>query len=288
MMMRIPKEKRAYFRALYHPGGFAVALLAVITLSVVVSSVEVFLSPLNLSDKLAAETVVLTGAGFLLAVLAAVVAILAYRLAARQPKLELTAHLSDGLFGGPIVFLIAEDKSLPEPSEGELRRLSSYGELPEPMWPREYDDLLTLQIGIRNLSSYTARNPAVRIEFLGLYGDLESPVEWQVLKTTGRVLVQWEGGADYAVHGNWTRQLPPLNLIGMVAEKSNPDWEVDAPAHYIGDEHIVAHVQHALLIEVVAEGFRKLFIVEAKVFNESGWRAYWLARHPRPTDARED
>jgi hypothetical protein len=86
LMRRLGRLKQIYLRAKRYPSHVASISLLVIALGVGASSAGIFLSSLNLSDKLAAETVILTGAGFLLAMLAAIVA---YRLSARVPKLSL-------------------------------------------------------------------------------------------------------------------------------------------------------------------------------------------------------
>jgi hypothetical protein len=271
IVRQVSKSKQIYVRVKRRPWHVAVTSLLVIALGVGVSSAGVFLSSLDLPDKLAAETVILTAAGFLLAMLAAVVAILAYRLSAQKPKLGLSIVLG-GLTTYPVVFIIDKHKSSSKLGDTTYRPLSNYGKMPENFVPGEYDDLLTLQIGIRNLGDYTARNPAVKIEFLGFRG-LESSENWQITPP----VAQWEGGADYAVHGNWTRYLPPLNLVGLEATEPEPNWKGTTLSHHVGDQIMFWDEQYALLVEIVAEGFRQLFAVEAKVVTAKGWVEYWLA-----------
>jgi hypothetical protein len=109
--------KGIYSRMLHHPWHLAVTFLVVITLGALASSGGVSLSSLDLSGKLAAETVILTGAGFLLAILAATVAILAYRLSARVPELGLVKQLAGHHYdpaSEPVVLLIDEHDSASE------------------------------------------------------------------------------------------------------------------------------------------------------------------------------
>jgi hypothetical protein len=41
-------------------------------------------------------------------------------------------------------------------------------------------------------------------------------------KTGGVRALQWDGGASYAIHGKSRRQLPPLNLSGLLARTEKP------------------------------------------------------------------
>jgi hypothetical protein len=291
-----------YSRIRCRPWRLAATLLILITLGVMASSGGVLLSSLNFSDKIAAETAILTGAGLLLAVLAAAVAILAYRLSARVPELGLAIQLGGRHYdpaSEPVVFLIDKHRfpfkffDAPRPllphgrmSWESLRESMSWENLLESgesllegdLFPLDRGSMLTLQIGIRNLGDYTARNVAVRIEFLGFHGSI-SPENWQVVNIANPVVVQWEGGADYAVHGNWTRQLPPLNLFGLKADRTDSNWKNINFSNYISDSSRIWRQQHALLVEIVAEGYRKLFVVDARVFSADGWKRYWLAWH---------
>jgi len=78
-----------------------------------------------------------------------------------------------------------------------------------------------VRISVENTSEWSARNVAVRVDFKGVR-NFKHPLAWTVAglhSTTSEVIgVQWEGGADYAVHGQWTRDLPFLDLDAAVLE----------------------------------------------------------------------
>ena len=61
------------------------------------------------------------------------------------------------------------------------------------------------EVTIVNNSAYAAQNPGVRITLLGLGGIPEQP-GWTVIRTEnviGIMQLQWDGGADYIIHGRW-------------------------------------------------------------------------------------
>src|SRR5207253_10517160 len=59
-------------------------------------------------------------------------------------------------------------------------------------------------------SDWSARNVAVRVDFEGVRGVIH-PQDWRIAAyhrdvTNEVVALQWEGGADYAIHGHWARR----------------------------------------------------------------------------------
>src|ERR1019366_8299891 len=82
------------------------------------------------------------------------------------------------------------------------------------------------EITIINGSRYSARNPGVRIEFnsFGL-PSMTLNDGWSTISTNdlGVSAIQWDGGANYIVHGKWSRKLPSLDFRGL--ESSNFDRE---------------------------------------------------------------
>lgn len=93
------------------------------------------------------------------------------------------------------------------------------------------------RVVIRNRSKYAARNPGVLIEFKNC--SLPDPPdlgEWRKVSTgnmVGVTSIQWDGGANYIIHGRWRRTLPPLDFRSLAA--------------YSCDSH--------LLVSIAADGF---------------------------------
>jgi hypothetical protein len=91
-------------------------------------------------------------------------------------------------------------------------------------------------ITIINSSKYSARNPGVRIGLDGL-GGMGAQPGWEILtiaNMSGPVVFQWDGGADYIVHGNWSRTLPELDVKGMFTSKTDPAFIIDIAADGFG------------------------------------------------------
>jgi hypothetical protein len=225
---------------------FVVASLAAIVL--------IWKSALSLDQRLVAVGDTLAAGGLFLAIVASVVAVLAYRVSIQRPSLVATAEV-DGAF-------VDIELGLDGPDSAGERRIAR---LPHP-GPQSKSVPLVLRI--ENDSAWSARNVAVRIDVKGMRG-IGAPMEWSRAGTDGTTghtsALKWEGGADYAIHGNWTRELPPLELAGVI---------VDPPLEAC-----------ELLVDVVAEGFRKTwtfplkFVPQGEVFDREtgsidGWAGY--------------
>ena len=183
---------------------------------------------MTLDQRIAGLGATFTIGAFTLAVLGAAVALLAYRLAIQRPKL-LVHIAADDFENGAIQ--VGLDRP-GDKGERHIRRLPGYrrvGSGPVPV-----------RISVENISGWSARNVAVRVDFKGIR-NFKHPIDWSVAavhSSTGEVVsVQWEGGADYAVHGRWTRELPALYLTDAVLEAPGNDC--------------------AMSVDVVAEGFRQ-------------------------------
>jgi hypothetical protein len=128
--------------------------------------------------------------------------------------------------------------------ERHIRLLPGYrraGSLPVPV-----------RISVENISEWSARNVAVRVDFKGIR-NFKHPAEWSVAAvhsaTNEVVSVQWEGGADYAIHGHWPRELPLFYLNDAVLEAPGDDC--------------------AMSVDVVAEGFRQAWTFPIKWQTET-------------------
>ena len=137
-------------------------------------------------------------ASFFLVVMAGLVALLAYWVATGPPILGLRVVFGGSEVNRPI--LLAADEVGPA---GEL----TVANTPE----------ATAHVTITNKSIYSARNPGLRIELSGLTG-LPGIANWAQVsspKDGTLIAVQWDGGANFIIHGNWERELPYYNLVGV-------------------------------------------------------------------------
>ncbi|WP_269857944.1 hypothetical protein [Streptomyces sp. RPT161] len=162
---------------------------------------------LHTDDQVAIINTVIAAASWLLVAVAGVVALLAYLAASGRPDLsiEITFNFS---FPNQPVFLAREDPD----SEGWLQ-IRSYKQT-------------RATVTLHNASVYAAKNPGVRIEFEGLYGMAEPPSGWNAVlfvTTVGIQALQWDGGTDSIVHGQWSRALPALDLDGMRLAQAGKD-----------------------------------------------------------------
>jgi hypothetical protein len=202
-------------------------LLAACAVGTVAVAVLVWTSSMTLDQRIAGTAATFTVGAFTLAVVAAAVALLAYGLALQRPKLLIHIATDDFEEGAINVGLDRPDDA----GERHVRRLPGYRRVP---------GAVRVRISVENTSEWSARNVAVRVDFKGVR-NFKHPLEWTVAglhSTTSEVIgVQWEGGADYAVHGQWTRDLPILDLDAAVLEAPGDDC--------------------AMSVDVVAEGFHQ-------------------------------
>jgi len=178
-----------------------------------------------IGDALAAGTLIL-------ACFAGIVAAFAYRIAAQRPRLVVRIHVLEDPNGGADARTPLHQLALGTPNDGRrpvaLRRRFV-----------ESVESITLSVRLQNVTPWSARNPALRLTLTDIRGISFESQQWVVQDQFGnsgfpRVL-QWEGGADYSIHGSWTRALPPLSLTTAF---------VDPPGR-----------TSDLVCEIVAEGF---------------------------------
>ena len=118
------------------------------------------------------------------------------------------------------------------------------------------------KLRISNSSQYSARNPGMRITLDGLGGVPDQP-GWRVVDSEnmiGIITLEWDGGADYIIHGRWSRTLPHLNVAGMFAFREDP----------------------AFVIDLAADGFGpKRVRIPVKVLDENEYNNYSMERNKR-------
>jgi len=73
---------------------------------------------------------------------------------------------------------------------------------------------------------------------------------WEIVQRVrqrGVTAIQWDGGADYAIHGRWTRELPGFNLQDM----------------YLVPEHLTCELR----LTVVADGFNRVVRLPVEIIG---------------------
>ena len=148
----------------------------------------------NLDHRLAALADVFSASAVALALIAGLIALLAYNESLKRPALRLDAKLGDGQKGK--VVGTALDGS------GNYREIAD-----------SKDSLLNMTLSVTNQVS--ARNPAVKVSIrnglTALHGFGGGWVAGDD-STSGFQSARWDGGADYIVHGGFPRDLYPLVL----------------------------------------------------------------------------
>lgn len=175
-----------------------VGLLLVILLLVAVGAVDLFTSGLDRPTKLAAVGDLLAGGAFILALFAAIVATLAYSVAILKPDLRAEVRFGHG-FEGLKLYL--------DPAEGPTGSRT--------LAPFIQDQM---HIHLHNDGPVSARNPALKVRFIGMMIPPEKQDGWSFGDhfhgLGGFGWAQWDGGADFSIHPKWGRDLPMLSLYG--------------------------------------------------------------------------
>jgi hypothetical protein len=207
------------------------------------------------TDKITRINTVVAVSAYGAVIVAAIFALIAYWQASGRPYLEPEIIFPGGKANElhfetiPTWYSDSVDFTLP-PFPVDINRHNSV--LLKPIDPAALGDSRGILLGsvqVRNVRRYSARNPGVRIEFDGLIFDpIHSvpgsgpptspgwtPIErWTASGKNGFRAIQWDGGTENIIHGNWTRALPDLDFSFVVTTRLEP-----APA---------------LLVTVVADG----------------------------------
>lgn len=189
------------------------------------------------ADRLAAFGDVMVASTLLLTAVAVAIGVAAYQVTVEAPELEpeITFRCS-----GPNrpVFLVE-----PEPRLG-IHRLVSFRQI-------------EASVRIHNRGSASARNPAMRIDLVGL-GGMRPHLDWRPIDWSNHAgihSVQWDGGANLAIHGNGTRVLPDLTFESVFAL----------------DDH---DSEFALQVTLAAEGFRRVHTLPVDLRTRESYGAY--------------
>jgi hypothetical protein len=202
-------------------GTYSVLLLAVAGGTAAVA-VTLLSSHGGSADHLAEVGDAFAGGTLLLALLAGAVAVQAYAYASGLPRLMFQVQFEFSEPNKPVFQAELEDNG----------------------WTKARDFKQTTgRVILRNVSAYSARNPAVvaRLHGMAFLGQGNSMRKnWTTIvfvNTVGATAIQWDGGPAYSIHGHSTRHIP-LDLSKL--------W------------HIPAWGVPSITFELLAEGYRRV------------------------------
>jgi hypothetical protein len=200
----------------------AVVSLSVALAITAIALVTVLLVHFSSADRLIAVGDVFGGGIFLLAVVAAVVAVLAYADSSRRPKL-LTAWSFRSLRDGSIVSSaeLAADLGIRNFTDPAPTCACGSGDL-VPLEP------VKLELRVENHGEVAAKNVAVAFYLEGIYFSPRPAVDpqWRFFEKDNGWQIQWESGADRVVYPGAIPRTPSIELTGMWAfsEITHTDW----------------------------------------------------------------
>jgi hypothetical protein len=180
-------------------------------------------------DRLAVVGIIVSAGTFMLALWAAVIAAIAFAQSDRQPRLYPYLRV---LFGVPVSGPLEEHvpqriiSTLPIELGGHGDRWPHGAPLPKGL----------VQVRLENSGEATARNVTVVVEIHRLQIFEVVLNGWAVLErdtSLGRTRLQWDGGADQAVHPSQSRSLPEVTLVTCYAI---PNTYVAILARVIADQ----------------------------------------------------
>jgi hypothetical protein len=204
---RLRRDSTFQRRVLLRTIGIAVL---VATLATVLLTVMALTSSASTADRLAAAGDVLVGATLLLAVIAALVALLAYAVSTGTPDLQIKA----GFY--PSLLHVNNPTYVAEVHGGGVLNAHSTG-----------------MVFLRNNSGYSAKNPVVIVSLHRMFfipsDRAKFEREWASMGLAevsssfggtselgeGITIVQWDGGSTYSIHGHSTRRLPDLQFSNL-------------------------------------------------------------------------
>lgn len=191
--------------------------------------------PMPQTDRLAVIGDTLAGGAFLLVAVGVILALAAYLIASAKPDLN-----------AEVVFAFSEPNQPVFVGDA----------LPDGAMKLQPFKQVEGRVRIHNGNGNSARNPALRIDLVGLGGLKEQPpwVAVAFANQVGAYAIQWDGGADYSIHGNWTRELPPLSFEEVFA--------------------LPGILERKLVLTVVAEGFKRVVGMPVRVLTAPDYEKY--------------
>jgi hypothetical protein len=188
----------------------------------VLAAAHIWWGDWNLDRRLAAEAAVAGLGALYVTAVAGIIALIAYGLASRRPVLAIELR--------PRPWEAAAQPTLIIDGDSRATILT---------YPRPPVDIA---VRLVNWGSFSARNPAVRLELQGLTSVLKpdhDTLGWQQVPPihfmTGLAWL-WNGGVDTAIHGHgWLHDLPRFRLARAVVLGESASLNIKAVAD--GDSH---------------------------------------------------
>jgi hypothetical protein len=161
----------------------------------------------------------LAAVAFVLAFVAAVVATLAYRVTILKPDLRAQVRFGHGVDGS---MLLLDKRHDPATAPQPRGYVGPYVQN-------------TLHIHLHNYGPVSARNPALKVNLVGMMFPPDEQKGWafgdHFHGLGGFGYAQWDGGADFSIHPNWGRDLPLLDCSGVrVLGSKTPTVQLDIVA----------------------------------------------------------
>lgn len=238
---------------------FGAALIGSLMGTLLLARYSWFWSPFN-ADSMVAVGVVLTAGTLALASVAGGIALVAYVTVAWPPTLRVTVRSliwpvdQPEIVYDPRGVRAADNLSADEALEYERDVIRDSG-------LTGLDIAGELTIRIQNTSQFSARSPACRVSTYGFRGlHWERGAEGDTWSRLGPGegaddRVQWDGGANFVVHGNWSRDI-----------------------HLSADRTLITKPTGSLMLELVADGYRKRWPpIPVKFLSP----AEFVQRHPK-------
>jgi hypothetical protein len=192
-LLRVPNVGRRRRIGLWVYGGLVVVLLLG---TAIMASLSWFAADASFSDRLVEVTNSLTAGALALAGVGGLIALRAYAAATGLPEILIRVRAPA---------LQYNEATLEGRSQGNLLIFDSYP---------------TMEISLWNKSGFSAKNPAVIVRLENMFRARNRAgrsagwidVDFWNDDITG---TQWDGGADYFLHGYAVRRIPDLILTGL-------------------------------------------------------------------------
>ena len=197
----------------------------------------------DVNERLASEGDVAVFGTFYLAAVAGIVALVAYQVASQRPDLRVTITFPDSEPNQPVLPYL-----LPALTATQVLELDT-------------SVSLVARIRLTNRTSYSARNPYVELEMVGLAG-LRVPPDWTEVRTglvSGVTGIAWDA-RNRSIHDY--RDLPRVDFAGVKMLRDAEPYRID--------------------IHVAAEGFTRSFAIPVRLFDRERWNRWMASRDIRP------
>ena len=219
----------------------AILVLGFICDATLLIAVRVWTSAWGQTDRIAALGDVFAAGGLALALVAAVVAILAYGVSIEEPDILALLSFPGSDTNEPVLMV---DPSRPVGGEVDAWVLATFTQV-------------NCAIRLDNRSAFSGRNPVVRIELMNMW-NLKASGYWLPVSAVtpgAKAALRWSGAqvrSVTSVHGSDIADIDTLSFDDVVASKEGP---------------------HEIVVIVLAEGFKRTQRIPVVLQTPSDWRS---------------